>query len=345
MTNQIRYQYEEIQQVARRFRDQNDRADGLIRRALYCLRRMDDGVWEGRGADEYREEMEDIVLPALRRLAAVMGDTAWTLDKAADMMREAEEMGAHLFTSEGTPLNVNFESIGFMGNTFGGGFGGWSAGEIRRLSEVFSGLGGRRDDLAAVSQVDDEKLDRRFGGRFFEEARRIIEGSGPNPDIPPVLPGLNGPVVTPPWFTENNSTDGGLNGASDAAVMVAGAGDHERMVGDIAKTSQALGGTPVSGVFAVQEGEVLRGPGAIAGAVATVNPAVQALMDWVRAHPNGLFILPPWSAAYGADALNALAAEGFDLSKLNVVSFGDSNLTLPEGLNHRVVGGLADLKA
>lgn len=318
----------------------------MIRRALYCLRRLDDGVWEGRGSDEYRDEMEDLVLPALRRLSAVMGDTAWTLDKASDLMREAEEMGAHLFTSEGTPLNVNFESLGFVGNTFGGGFGGWSAGEIGRLVDIFGGSTGgrRRDDLSNVVQVDNEQLDRRYGGRFFEEARRIIEGGGANPDIPSVLPGLNGPVVTPPWFTESSSADGGLNGAADASVLVAGAGDHERMVSDIAKTSQALGGAQVSGVFAVQEGDVLRGPGAVAGAVTTVNPAVQALMDWVRAHPNGLFILPPWSAAYGADALNALAAEGFDLSKLHVVSFGGVEISVPEGVNHRAIGDIPDLK-
>lgn len=355
-SDHIRYHYDELQDIVRRFRAQGDRAEALIRRVMHCLRLMDDGAWIGEGADEYREELETLVLPAVRRLASVLGDSGWVVDRAADTMREAEEYTARLFQSDGgTPLQVNFSSVGLAGRTFGS-FGGFTDGEIRRLGNIFGfggggGFGGRRDDLSAVDVIDNEEsVEKRFGGfgnRYFERARRIIENW--NPDIPPTLPGIDGPVVTPPWFTEHSADDGGLNGAADAAVMVTGAGDHERLTGDIAKTSQALGGAQVSGVFAMDEDSAVRGPGAVAGqnvAVTTLSPAAQALMDWVRKHPNGLFILPPWSAAAGVEALQALDAEGFDLSNLNVVTFGDASLDIPDSVaHHREITGFPDLRA
>lgn len=344
----IRYQYDDIEQSARAFRHLSDSAEDILRRTLYCLRQMDNGVWIGRGADEYRDELEDIVIPAVRRLAAVLGDAAWTLDKTADIMREADELAAAQFKADGRPLNVQFDSVFLSGSTFGGG-ADWTPGEIRRLGDVFGGGGGGgrlRDDLAAVNNVNnDESLRRRFGREFFNQASDIINSTPRNPDVPPALPGPNGPVVTPPWFTEHSTEDGGLNGSADSPVLVAGAGDHNRLLGDIAQTSGALGGAQVSGMFALEEGAV-RGPGAIApgASISTVTPAVQALMDWVREHPNGLFILPPWSVAHGADALNALAAEGFDISNLKVVVVGETGAQFPDGASVRVIKGLPDLR-
>jgi uncharacterized protein YukE len=324
----------------------SDRAEDVLRRTLFCLRQMDNGVWEGRGATEYREELEHIVVPAVRRLAAVLGDAAWTLDKSADIMREADELGARQFDEDRGSLTVNFESMATIGRTFGGSVD-WTPGELRRLGDVFGSVGGRRDDLASVQAViDDEALGKRFGNRFFERAREIINAPEPNPNVPPSLPGQNGPVVTPPWFTEASTEDGGINGAPDAGVLVAGAADHERLLGDIAKTSGALGGAQVTGVFATQEG-VVRGPGAIAPGTPlapAVSPAVQALMDWVREHPTGLFVLPPWAVAHGADALNALSAEGFDISGLNVVVVGQTEAQFPDGPIVRVIGSFPELK-
>lgn len=344
--NQIRFQYDDLEVIARLFRQHSDRADDVLRRMLTCLRLMDDGAWIGKGSEEFREELEDIVIPAVRRLSAVLADTAWTLDRGADIMREADDLAAAQFRGEGRPLNVNFGGIGIAGRTFGG-FGSWTAGEIARLGDIF---GGRRDDLAAANATSDEDLlGRRYGNNFFNRAQRYIreDMGGGNPDVPPGLPGDNGPVVTPPWFTEHSAEDGGLNGAADASVLVAGAGDHNRLLGDIAKTSKALGGAQVAGVFAAAEDGVVRGPGAIpAGApiAPTLSPAAQSMMEWIRAHPNGLFILPPFAVGNGTDALNALAAEGFDLSSLNVVVIGQTEAPFPEGPNVRVIAGLPDLK-
>ncbi len=346
--DQIRIQYDDLEQIARSFRQLGDRAEDVLRRTLFCLRQMDSGVWQGRGADEFREELEDIVVPAVRRLAAVLGDAAWTLDKSGDVMREADELAAQQFQAEGRPLVVNFDSFALAGRTFGSSIN-FTAGEIRRIGDVFAGVGsiGRRDDLAAVEAVtDDEALDKRFGNvKFFNRARDILNNAAPSPDVPPTLPGPNGAVVTPPWFTEHSTEDGGLNGAANASVLVAGAGDHNRLLGDIAKTSGALGGAQVAGVFATEEG-VVRGPGAVPAGVAIEgqSPAVRALMDWVRAHPNGLFILPPWSVAHGADALHALAAEGFDISALNVIVVGQTDAQFPDGPNLRVVNSIPELK-
>lgn len=348
--DQIRFQYDEIEQVARKFRHLNDSAEDVLRRALYCLDQMENGVWIGRGADEFRDELEDIVIPAVRRLAAVLGDTAWTLDKSSDVMREAEELGAAQFRAEGRPLNVSFESVALSGRNFGRGAGGFTAGELRRLGDIFGVFGGgRRDDLATAGAInDDESLTKRFGMGFFNRAQNILNGAQPNPDVPPSLPGVNGPVVTPPWFTEHSTEDGGLNGAADASVLVAGAGDHNRLLGDIAKTSGALGGAQVGGVFALEEDGVVRGPGALPpGTPVTtlaISPAAQTMMEWIRAHPNGLFIVPPFTSGFASEALSALSAEGFDISGLNVVFIGQPASSFPDGPIYRTVGSIPELK-
>lgn len=348
--DQIRFQYDDIEQIARILRHLNDSAEDVLRRTLYCLDQMDSGVWIGRGADEFRDELESIVIPAVRRLAAVLGDTAWTLDKSSDVMREAEQAGAAQFHADGHPLNVSFESVALSGRSFGRGAGGFTAGELRRLGDIFGVFGGRRDDLATAGAItDDEGLTRRFGNRFFNRARDLMNNPAANPEVPSSLPGQSGPVVTPPWFTEHSTQDGGLNGAADASVLVAGAGDHQRLLGDIAKTSGALGGAQVGGVFALQEDGVVRGPGALPpGATATtlaISPAAQTMMEWIRAHPNGLFIVPPFTSGFASEALSALAAEGFDASQLNVVIVGQPAASFPSGPIYRAIGHIPDLKA
>lgn len=347
--DRIRFQYDDIEQIARKFRHLNDSAEDVLRRVLYCLDQMDSGIWTGRGAEEFREELEDIVIPAVRRLAAALGDTAWTLDKSSDVMREAEELGAAQFRAEGGSLNVNFESVALSGRNFGRGAGGFTAGELRRLGDIFGVFGGRRDDLATANAIkDDESLTRRFGMGFFNRARNILNGAEPHPDVPPSLPGANGPVTTPPWFTEHSTEDGGFNGAAGASVLVAGAGDHNRLLGDIAKTSGALGGAQVGGVFALQEDGVVRGPGALPPGVPVtslaISPAAQTMMDWIRAHPNGLFIVPSFTSGFASEALSALAAEGFDISGLNVVMIGQPVSSFPDGPVYRTVGSIPELK-
>jgi WXG100 family type VII secretion target len=348
--DQIRFQYDDIEQIARKFRHLNDSAEDVLRRVLYCLDQMENGVWIGRGADEFRDELEDIVIPAVRRLAAVLGDTAWTLDKSSDIMREAEELGAAQFRAEGRPLNVSFESVALSGRNFGRGAGGFTSGELRRLGDIFGVFGGRKDDLAVANGInDDEALNRRFGRRFFKDALDSLDKDlATNPAVPPSLPGANGPVVTPPWFTEHSTEDGGLNGAAGASVLVAGAGDHNRLLGDIAKTSGALGGAQVGGVFAVQEDRVVRGPGALPPGVPVttlaISPAAQTMMDWIRAHPNGLFIVPPFTSGFASEALSALAAEGFNVSGLNVVIVGQPVSSFPDGPIYRTVGSIPELK-
>jgi hypothetical protein len=67
------------------------------------------------------------------------------------------------------------------------------------------------------------------------------------------------------------------------------------------------------------------------------------MVSWIKAHPDGTLILPPFSAGTGAEALAALANEGFDLSGLNIATVGTPAVNFPEGLQITSIESLSDL--
>ncbi|NOG51081.1 MAG: hypothetical protein HND48_17840 [Chloroflexi bacterium] len=78
MNDHIRYHYDDIEQAARRFRDHAQQVEDMLQRSMRCVRLMDEGAWIGEGADEYRFELESLLIPALRSCI-----TPWVIRRGA----------------------------------------------------------------------------------------------------------------------------------------------------------------------------------------------------------------------------------------------------------------------
>ena len=100
-TDEIRADYEQLAQIARRFADRAEAGadhERLLRQGTERLR----STWRGRAANAFFAEMEGELLPALTRLTEALSEAQRTTVEAARLLREAEEQAAALFQGADT---------------------------------------------------------------------------------------------------------------------------------------------------------------------------------------------------------------------------------------------------
>lgn len=97
MTDRIRYQYDSLEEFARRFSDHAAAAEQAKMRLARQLAILEGGGWLGEGAQRFSAEMRELILPALDRLAQALETSHAGLLRAAETMRDAEQEAAALF--------------------------------------------------------------------------------------------------------------------------------------------------------------------------------------------------------------------------------------------------------
>jgi WXG100 family type VII secretion target len=140
MTDEIRVDYAQLQQVATRFSRQATAVNQMqlqVKRSMGQLQ----SAWVGQGSSAFFTEMNDKVLPATNRLYRALQDAGKTTRQIAQLMEQAErEAAAPLRGSaiSGTP-NVGGGGGGGGGGAWGdGGSGGGSAGGEPSFWDGFS---------------------------------------------------------------------------------------------------------------------------------------------------------------------------------------------------------------
>ena len=68
MAEEIRADYEELEQVASRFTNQCAQVQQMLQKVRGSMEKLEDGGWIGRGSDAFFNEMNGEVLPATERL-------------------------------------------------------------------------------------------------------------------------------------------------------------------------------------------------------------------------------------------------------------------------------------
>jgi len=90
MANQVRADYQALQDVASKFQAEADR----IGQTLNSLRSQADGLqgkWVGQGANQFQQEMQNSVYPAFGRMQKAMGSAADITNKIAGIFQKGEQ--------------------------------------------------------------------------------------------------------------------------------------------------------------------------------------------------------------------------------------------------------------
>jgi WXG100 family type VII secretion target len=98
MSDEIRGDYEQLQQVAQRFNAQAQEIAQMAQKVKQGMAKLE-GSWEGRGSDSFFREMTQLVLPGVSRLNKALAQAGQATAKIAQTLKQAEEEASSLFKS------------------------------------------------------------------------------------------------------------------------------------------------------------------------------------------------------------------------------------------------------
>ncbi len=84
MEEKIQYRYDDLQGVIQEFKDLSSNLQQTASKITQKKETLQGGGWKGQGADKFYQEMDDLVMPALKRASTAM-------DLAADRIRMKTE--------------------------------------------------------------------------------------------------------------------------------------------------------------------------------------------------------------------------------------------------------------
>ena len=97
-SNEVRVDYTALQQIATVFAGEAQLAQTLHRQLSNQVAQLRSGGWQSQGANVFYGEMEQTLLPALKRLISALENAGRTTGSIADLMAEAERDAARLFS-------------------------------------------------------------------------------------------------------------------------------------------------------------------------------------------------------------------------------------------------------
>ncbi len=138
MGDVIQADYAMLEEIAACFQQQSDLVAQMHQIANQCLVALESGGWRGRGASAFFQEMQDLVLPSLKRLIQSFHSANSAIEQLSQTFKNAEEesgklfMGAELASiakNDGSFMHVAFTESEVSAN--GGGSGPTSSGPFR----------------------------------------------------------------------------------------------------------------------------------------------------------------------------------------------------------------------
>ena len=142
----IQVDYEQLEEIAKRFSMEAERINDLIRVILLPYQQLQDGGWEGKAATAFFQEMEGEILPILYRLLEAFESGETTVAQIAQRFQTAEEEAAAQIDFDGSGIGAG-AGPGGASSSFTGGWasqipGAWAADGIRSLGFVPTETGG-----------------------------------------------------------------------------------------------------------------------------------------------------------------------------------------------------------
>lgn len=101
MAEKSEVNYEQLENIVKRFRTEADAVNQLMTQTKGRVEGLHGNGWIGRGSEQFFGEMEQRVLPAMGRLVAALHAAAGAADNIVKIYRNAEDQGQGVFKSLG----------------------------------------------------------------------------------------------------------------------------------------------------------------------------------------------------------------------------------------------------
>jgi WXG100 family type VII secretion target len=97
MSDEIRADYDQLEEVASRFANQSQVIQQMLQKVRSSMGKLEDGGWIGRGSDAFFQEMQSEVLPASLRLQEVLDEASQVARNIVQIVRQAEDEASSPF--------------------------------------------------------------------------------------------------------------------------------------------------------------------------------------------------------------------------------------------------------
>jgi WXG100 family type VII secretion target len=98
MSDEVRADYEQLEQVASRFANQSQEVQQMLQQVRSQMQKLQSD-WIGRGSEAFFNEMESEVLPAVQRLQQAMDEANRVTKEIVQTMQQAEDEASSPFRS------------------------------------------------------------------------------------------------------------------------------------------------------------------------------------------------------------------------------------------------------
>lgn len=99
MADEIRADYQQLEQVARQFANQAQSVQQMLSKVKGSMGKLENGGWIGRGSQAFFSEMNGKVMPASTRLQQALSEANRTVKEISQTVRQAEEEASSAFRS------------------------------------------------------------------------------------------------------------------------------------------------------------------------------------------------------------------------------------------------------
>jgi len=91
MEGKIQYNYDDLEGVVREFQDLSSDLQQTANKIMQKKEVLRGGGWKGKGAEKFYQEMDDQILPALKRAHMAMDTASERIRKKMDAMKGMED--------------------------------------------------------------------------------------------------------------------------------------------------------------------------------------------------------------------------------------------------------------
>lgn len=138
----IRVDHQALEQVASKFGDQAQAVAQLLQALQKSYQPLKSGGWIGRGSTAFCAEMENKILPAVRRLAEALAQANRTTNEIRTIMRNADEEASSNFRNNDGPAGSGMDSAGVNSTSNGNAASALGAAGIGAAGLGGTGLSG-----------------------------------------------------------------------------------------------------------------------------------------------------------------------------------------------------------